>query len=89
MAGVAIVMFSDLVDSTALMARPGNDPMEQRHRAPVQEVRGVVAAAGGRVIKTLGDRALADFESALGALDAAAGIQASVERQEQKSVATQ
>ena len=88
MAGVAIVVFNDLVDSTALLAPEGHR-MEQRHRAPVQEVRGVVAAAGGRVIKTLGDRALAGFQSALGALEAAAGIQASVERQEQKSVATQ
>jgi class 3 adenylate cyclase len=80
MAGVAIVVFSDLVDSTTLLARLGDDRMEQVRRAHMQGLRGVVAAAGGQVIKTLGDGAMARFESALGALHAAAGIQASVER---------
>ena len=80
MAGLAIVVFSDLVDSTALLARLGDDRMERVRRAHVQDVRGVVGAAGGRVIKTLGDGAMASFESALGALRAAAEIQASVER---------
>jgi class 3 adenylate cyclase len=80
MAGVAIVVFSDLVDSTTLLARLGDDRMEQVRRAHMQGLRGVVAAAGGRVIKTLGDGAMARFESALGALHAAAGIQVSVER---------
>ena len=36
--------------------------------------------AGGRVVKTLGDGVMATFESALGALRAAAGIQLAVER---------
>ena len=80
MDGVAIVVFSDLVDSTALLARLGDDRMERVRRAHVEDVRGVVAAAGGRVVKTLGDGAMASFESALGALRAAAGIQVSVER---------
>jgi class 3 adenylate cyclase len=66
-----------LVDSTALLARLGDDRTEELRRAHVQEVTGVVAAAGGRLIKTLGD---GGFESALGVLGAATGIQASVER---------
>jgi class 3 adenylate cyclase len=80
MAGVTIVLFSDLVDSTALLARLGDDRMEEIRRAHVDEVRGVVADAGGRIVKTLGDGAMASFESALGALRAAAGIEASAER---------
>ncbi len=80
MAGVAIVVFSDLVDSTALLAQLGDDRMDEVRRAHVQDVTGVVSASGGRVIKTLGDGAMASFESALGALRAAAGIQSSVER---------
>jgi class 3 adenylate cyclase len=79
MAGVAIVVFSDLVDSTALLARLGDDRMDALRRAHIKDVTDVVAAAGGRLIKTLGDGAMASFESALGALDAAAGIQSSVE----------
>lgn len=80
MAGVAIVVFSDLVDSTALLARLGDDRMDELRRAHVTDVASVVQAAGGRLIKTLGDGAMASFDSALGALDAAAGIQVSVER---------
>jgi len=78
--GLAIVVFSDLVDSTALLARLGDDRMEEVRRAHVRDVRDVVEAAGGRLIKTLGDGAMASFDSALGALRAAAGIQTGVER---------
>ncbi len=80
MGGIAIVVFSDLVDSTALLARLGDDRMERLRRAHVQDVTDAVCSAGGRLIKTLGDGAMASFGSALGALRAAAGIQASVER---------
>jgi len=80
MAGLAIVVFSDLVDSTALLARLGDDRMETIRRAHVSDVREAVQAADGRLIKTLGDGTMASFDSALGALRAAAGIQTAVER---------
>jgi class 3 adenylate cyclase/tetratricopeptide (TPR) repeat protein len=80
MGGVAIVVFSDLVDSTALLATLGDDRMERLRRAHVEQVRQAVDSAGGRVVKTLGDGVMASFGSALGALRAAAAIQASVER---------
>ncbi len=80
MGGVAIVVFCDLVDSTALLARLGDDRMETVRRAHVGDVSDAVAAAGGRVVKTLGDGAMASFGSALAALRAAAAIQAAVVR---------
>jgi class 3 adenylate cyclase len=80
MGGVRIVLFSDLVDSTALLVRLGDDRMEELRRAHVEDVNAAVAGTGGRLVKTLGDGAMASFESALGALRAAAEIQASVER---------
>jgi class 3 adenylate cyclase len=80
MGGVAIVVFSDLVDSTALLATLGDDRMEGLRRTHMADVVSAVESAGGRVVKTLGDGAMASFESALGALRAAAGIQAAVER---------
>src|SRR5664279_4032714 len=80
MGGVAIVVFSDLVDSTALLANLGDDRMELVRRAHVSDVTAAVDVAGGRVVKTLGDGVMASFESALGALRAAAQIQAAVER---------
>lgn len=79
-AGVAIVVFSDLVDSTALLARLGDDRMESVRRAHVKDVTDAVTLSGGRVVKTLGDGVMASFESALGALRSAAAIQAAVER---------
>ena len=45
MAGVAIVVFSDLVDSTALLARLGDDRMDQVRRAHIKDVTDVVGAA--------------------------------------------
>jgi eukaryotic-like serine/threonine-protein kinase len=80
MGGVAIVLFSDLVDSTQLLARLGDDRMDQVRRAHVRDVSDAVEEAGGRVVKTLGDGAMASFESALGALHAGAAIQAGVGR---------
>lgn len=80
MSGVAIVVFSDLVDSTALLASLGDDRMDVVRRAHVEDVTRAVSASGGRVVKTLGDGVMASFESALGALRAAASIQAAVER---------
>lgn len=79
MGGVAIVVFSDLVDSTALLATLGDDRMDRLRRAHVEDVSNAVTASGGRVVKTLGDGVMASFDSGLGALRAAALIQASVE----------
>jgi class 3 adenylate cyclase len=80
MAGVAIVVFSDLVDSTTLLATLGDDRMDGVRRAHVKDVTDAVERGGGRVVKTLGDGVMSSFESALGALRAAAAIQAAVER---------
>src|SRR4029077_5128873 len=80
MDGLAIVVFSDLVDSTTLLARLGDDRMERLRRAHMQDVKGIVNAGGGRVVKTLGAVGMAGLASALGALRAAAQIQAAVER---------
>lgn len=80
MGGVAIVVFSDLVDSTALLSRLGDDRMDRVRRAHIDDVTEAVSAAGGRLVKTLGDGTMASFESALGALRAATAIQAAVER---------
>ena len=62
MSGVVIVVFCDLVDSTTLLARLGDDRMEQIRRAHVGDAADVVAAGGGRVVKTFGDGAMARFD---------------------------
>ncbi len=80
MSGVAILVFSDLVDSTALLASLGDDRMDSVRRAHVKDATDAVTLGGGRVIKTLGDGVMSSFDSALGALRAAAAMQAAVER---------
>jgi class 3 adenylate cyclase len=55
-----------LVDSTSLRARLGDDRMDGVRRALMDDVAGAVSAAGGRVVKTLGDGSMASLESALG-----------------------
>jgi class 3 adenylate cyclase/tetratricopeptide (TPR) repeat protein len=80
MTGVAVVLFSDLVNSTALLASLGDDRMDGIRRSHVRDVTEAVVLNDGRVIKTLGDGVMASFDSALGALRAAAAIQAAVER---------
>ena len=80
MPGLAIVVFTDLVDSTALMARLGDDRMNRLVQTHLQDVAAAVDAGGGRVVKYMGDGAMATFSSALGALRAAAAVQDSVAR---------
>src|ERR1700742_3899616 len=80
MSGLAVVLFCDLVDSTALLATLGGDRMEALRRAHLGDVAGTVESCGGRVVKTLGDGAMATFDSALGAMRCAAAVQTAVER---------
>ena len=53
MAGVAIVVFSDSVDSTALLASLGDDRMDGIRRAHASDVSDALRN-GGRILKTLG-----------------------------------
>lgn len=46
----------------------------------MKDVTDAVERRGGRVVKTLGDGVMSSFESALGALRAAAAVQAAVAR---------
>lgn len=64
MDGVAIIVFSDLVDSTALLTRLGDDRMDEIRRAHIADVRSAVLANRGRLIKTLGDSAGATLRRA-------------------------
>ena len=76
--GIAIIVFSDLVDSTAMLARLGDDRMDRILRAHLADIRVAVESAGGRLVKSTGDGAMATFASGLSALQAAAAIQHSV-----------
>ena len=73
---LVIVVFTDIVGSTELRSRVGDDEADRvvaRHDAVVGEL---VPAHGGQVVKYLGDGALATFSSAVDATEASSAIQA-------------
>jgi pimeloyl-ACP methyl ester carboxylesterase len=71
--GTAIILFADIVDSTALTERMGDVAFRERARALDASLRGIITSAGGTAIdgKLLGDGVLATFPAAAQAIDAA------------------
>jgi class 3 adenylate cyclase len=72
-AGMAIILFTDIVDSTALTERMGDAAFRDASRALDAGLRTAIRDAGGKAIdgKLLGDGVLATFASAAQAIDAA------------------
>jgi class 3 adenylate cyclase len=79
--GTAVILFADIVDSTALTERMGDAAFRERARALDEALRAVITAAGGTAIdgKLLGDGVLATFPAASQAIDAAFKCNAAAE----------
>ncbi len=71
--GAAVILFTDIVDSTALTERLGDVPFRDASRALDAGLRAAIRDAGGAAIdgKLLGDGVLATFPSAAQAIDGA------------------
>jgi DNA-binding SARP family transcriptional activator/class 3 adenylate cyclase/tetratricopeptide (TPR) repeat protein len=82
---IVTVLFADLVESTAVAERVGDDAADTLRHLAFQAISDEVVAAGGQVVKTLGDGAMATFGSALGALRAAIGIRSALSAHREKS----
>jgi class 3 adenylate cyclase/pimeloyl-ACP methyl ester carboxylesterase len=69
----AVILFLDIVDSTALTESMGDAPFREKARALDTSLRAIIADAGGTTIdaKTLGDGVLATFGSAAQAIEGA------------------
>jgi class 3 adenylate cyclase/DNA-binding CsgD family transcriptional regulator len=78
---LAAVLFCDAVRSTELLVRLGDREFAPARRLLDGVVRGAVGRNHGRVVKTLGDGAMAVFETASDALTAAVAIQHAVGRE--------
>jgi class 3 adenylate cyclase/tetratricopeptide (TPR) repeat protein len=76
----ATILVTDLVASTELRARLGEEAAERLRRVHDSLLRAAVEAAGGRVVKGLGDGVLASFAGAADALAAATAIQCGIAR---------
>jgi len=73
------VLFTDLVGSTELRVRVGEDQAENLRRTHDRLLADAVISHGGQVVKGLGDGILATFQSAADAVSAAEAIQQAVD----------
>ena len=71
--GTAVILFADVVDSTATAGRLGNVAFRERTRQLEEALRGVIRGCGGSPVegRTLGDGVLGVFTSAAQAIAAA------------------
>lgn len=69
------VVFTDLIGSTAVFENLGNARATQTVTQLTRQIRDIVEAHGGRVVKTLGDGVLAVFSNAQAAIHAVVTMQ--------------
>jgi class 3 adenylate cyclase len=69
------LLFTDLVGSTELMSRLGEDASDRLRRDNFAILRGAAREHGGREVKSLGDGLMLVFASAIGAVSCAAEMQ--------------
>ncbi|MBV8160795.1 MAG: AAA family ATPase, partial [Acidimicrobiia bacterium] len=86
-AGPAVVtlLFTDIVGSTELLTRLGDDAYEAARRAHFGLLDGAVSSAGGAGVKNLGDGLMAVFPSSVDALRCAVAIQRAVARHNRRA----
>ena len=78
--GTVTLLFTDLVGSTEILSRIGDDAAETVRRAHFQLLRDAVAARGGQEVKNLGDGLMVAFASAVDAVRCAVEMQQAVGR---------
>ncbi|CAN5667085.1 hypothetical protein BH10ACT2_BH10ACT2_18280 [soil metagenome] len=75
MAGTVVICFTDIVESTALQSRLGDEMFDEVRRRHFAELTREVEALGGEVVKNLGDGLMVSFTSASDAVVAAVAMQ--------------
>ena len=76
--GVVTFLFTDLVGSTALIDRLGDDAADSVRREHFDVLRKAVEDAGGEEVKSLGDGLMVSFASPVAALSCAVAMQRSM-----------
>ena len=79
MAGTVVICFTDIVESTALLSRLGDNVFDELRRRHFAELSREVEALGGEVVKNLGDGLMISFTSASDAVVAAVAMQRAVD----------
>ena len=83
-AGVVTFLFTDLVGSTALIDRLGDDAADSVRRDHFEVLRKAVEDAGGEEVKNLGDGLMVSFASPVAALSCAVAMQRALTDGEQR-----
>jgi class 3 adenylate cyclase/tetratricopeptide (TPR) repeat protein len=84
----AVVLFTDLVGSTELRSRLGENAAEELRRKHDALVAGAVGASRGNLVKNLGDGIMATFAGASDAVGGAVAIQQAIGRHNRTSAAS-
>src|SRR6267143_1929626 len=82
--GIRTILFTDIVDSTSLTRRIGDEAAMELLEVHDSIVRGALADLGGREIKHLGDGIMASFVSAAAAVKCATRVQREIARHGQE-----
>jgi WD40 repeat protein/DNA-binding SARP family transcriptional activator len=78
-AGIVFILFTDLVASTAILDRLGDDAADELRREHFGLLRDAVAGHGGREVKNVGDGLMVVFTSGVDAVSCAVEMQRAVE----------
>ncbi|MFV0512625.1 MAG: adenylate/guanylate cyclase domain-containing protein [Jhaorihella sp.] len=82
--GMASVMFTDIVDSSTIAESVGDSIWSAAVQHHLEDLRGLIDAGGGRVVKSLGDGTMSTFPTARRALETARAVQRSVATSDQE-----
>ena len=86
--GTVTLLFTDLVGSTELLGKLGEEGAEAVRRAHFRLLRAAVVGRGGEEVKNLGDGLMVVFDSAVDAVSCAAAMQRSVQRHNEDGTGT-
>ncbi|MFD0472731.1 adenylate/guanylate cyclase domain-containing protein [Nonomuraea thailandensis] len=82
----ATILFTDVVSSTALRIRLGEERANVVFRRLYELLRSVVTASGSSFTKSLGDGLMAVFDSATAGLDAIIAVQQAVADENERAL---
>jgi DNA-binding NarL/FixJ family response regulator/class 3 adenylate cyclase len=84
----ALILFTDLVDSTALTSELSHGDAERLRSSYFAALRGAIEDCGGTEVKNLGDGLMVALPSAVAALDCGAGMQRAMARYNRRAHAS-
>src|SRR5262245_28890217 len=82
--GTVFILFTDIVSSTELLEKIGDEAMDQVRREHFQLLREAVRASAGEVVKTMGDGMMVAFASGIDAIGCAVAMQEAVNHYNQQ-----